>query len=62
MRSLSSRPVIMARMDTTPTERLPTEGLLTDLAEADPAAAPDVADELADRLARQLDEPAEDDG
>ncbi len=62
MRSLSSRPVIMARMDTTPTERLSTERLLTDLAEADPAAAPDVADELADRLARQLDEPAEDDG
>ncbi len=55
MRSLSSRPVIMAHMDTTPTERL-----LTDLAEADPADAPGVADELADRLAAELDDPPED--
>ncbi len=55
MRSLSARPVIMARMDTTPNERL-----LTDLAEADPADAPDIADELADRLSDELDEPTGD--
>ncbi len=52
MRSLSAPAAIMARMDTTQTERL-----LTDLAAADPADAPDLADEIADELAARLEAP-----
>jgi hypothetical protein len=42
-------------MDTTPTADLPTVPLIERLRELDPADAPDLADELADALAAELD-------